>query len=33
MGNIARQLRQEQQEQTIVAPKKRIKQKSLDFSW
>jgi len=28
MANIARQLRQEQQEQTIVAPKKRIKQKS-----
>ena len=27
MANIARQLRQEQQEQTIVAPKKRIKQK------
>ena len=28
MANIERQLRQEQQEQTIVAPKKRIKQKS-----
>ncbi len=28
MANLARQLRQEQQEQTIVAPKKRIKQKS-----
>jgi len=27
MANIARQLRQEQQEQTIVAPKKRIKRK------
>ena len=28
MANLARQLRQEQQEQTIVAPKKRIKTKS-----
>ena len=27
MANIARQLRQEQQEQTIVAPKKQIKRK------
>ena len=29
MANLARKLRQEQQEQTIEAPKKRIKQKSL----
>ena len=33
MANIARQLRQEQQEQTIVAPKKQNKTKKLDFSW
>ena len=33
MGNIARQLRQEQQEQTIKAPKKDNKTKELDFSW
>jgi cell division protein FtsL len=28
MENLARQLRQEQQEQTVVAPKKKIKQKN-----